>query len=87
MIKLYNDHPALRKGSLTTYPDKDVLVFEKTDAAERFLVMVNVRDKQVTLALPENWVKREGLDELNNRDVDLEHEITLNPYEYLILRR
>ena len=87
LIKLYNDHPALRKGSLTTYPDKDVLVFEKTDAAERFLVMVNVRDKQVTLALPENWVKREGLDELNNRDVDLEHEITLNPYEYLILRR
>ena len=87
LIKLYNDHPALRKGSLTTYPDKDVLVFEKTDAAERFLVMVNVRDKQVTLALPENWVKREGLDELNNRDVDFEHEITLNPYEYLILRR
>ena len=87
LIKLYNNHPALRKGTLMTYPDKDVLVFEKTDAAERFLVMVNVRNESATIALPENWVKREGLDELNNRDVDLEKEITLNPYEYLILRR
>ncbi len=85
LIELYNEHPALRKGTLITYPDKDVLVFEKTDAAERFLVLVNVRNGQKTVAIPEEWIGREAEDEVTDQKITLAKEITLEPFQYLIL--
>ncbi|SHK48418.1 DUF3459 domain-containing protein [Xylanibacter ruminicola] len=71
LISLYNEHPALRKGKLTTYPDNDVLVFEKADDAERFLILVNVRNEAKTVAVPGDWKK-------------LGETITLKPFEYRI---
>ena len=86
LIELYNEHPALRKGTMTAYPDKDVLVFEKTDAAERFLVLVNVRNSQSTVAIPESWVGVSTEDEVTDQEIKLEGQITLAPFQYLILK-
>ena len=86
LIELYNEHPALRKGTMTAYPDKDVLVFEKTDAAERFLVLVNVRNSQSTVAIPESWVGVSTEDEVTDKDIKLDAQITLEPFQYLILK-
>ena len=85
LIKLYNEHPALRKGKMTAYPDKDVLVFEKTDAAERFLVIANVRNEPKTIKVPENWVGRETEDEVTGQHIKLEANLELSPFQYLIL--
>lgn len=85
LIHLYNEHPALRKGQLTTYPAQDVLVFEKSDAKERFLVLVNVRNNPSEAAIPEQWQGKEVEDEMLDRDVELNTSITLAPYEYYIL--
>ena len=87
LIELYNEHPALRKGTMTAYPDKDVLVFEKTDAAEQFLVLVNVRNTQSTVAIPESWVGVSTEDEVTDQDIKLEPQITLAPFQYLILEK
>ena len=87
LIELYNEHPALRKGTMTAYPDKDVLVFEKTDAAERFLILVNVRNSPSTIAIPESWVGVSTEDEVTNQDIKLEPQITLAPFQYLILEK
>ena len=87
LIELYNEHPALRKGTMTAYPDKDVLVFEKTDAAERFLVLVNVRNSQSTVAIPESWVGVSTEDEVTDQEIKLEGQITLAPFQYLILEK
>jgi glycosidase len=84
LIRLYNEHPALRKGTLITYPDKDVLVFEKTDAAERFLVLVNVRNEPKTIQVPENWVGREADDEVTGQHVKFDTNFELAPFQYLI---
>jgi glycosidase len=85
LIKLYNEHPALRKGKMTAYPDKDVLVFEKTDAAERFLVLANVRNEPKTIKVPENWVGHETDDEVTGQHIKLEANFELSPFQYLIL--
>ena len=85
LIELYNDHPALRKGTLTTYPDPDVFVFEKTDAADRFLILVNVRNEQKTVNIPEKWVGHQSEDEVTDQDIKLETTLTLEPFQYMIL--
>ena len=85
LIELYNDHPALRKGTLTAYPDNDVLMFEKVDAAERFLVLVNVRNEQKTVTIPEHWVGREVENEMTDQPITLAKELTLEPFQYLII--
>jgi glycosidase len=71
LISLYNEHPALRKGTMTAWPDDDVLMFEKADDTERYLILVNVRNEQETVKLPESWQK-------------LGESITLEPFEYCI---
>ena len=87
LIELYNEHPALRKGKMTAYPDKDVLAFEKSDGKERFLVLVNVRNSQSAIAIPESWVGVSTEDEITDKDIRLEAQITLEPYQYLILKK
>jgi glycosidase len=86
LIGLYNEHPALRKGSLTTYPDKDVLVFEKADVNETFLILVNVRNETKTAQIPEQWVGLEVEDELTDKDIHLDNTMALEPFQYLILK-
>lgn len=85
LLELYNEHPALRKGQLTTYPDKDVFMFEKRDGDDRFLILVNVRNAESTITIPEAWVGRELDNEMNDKDMILKSQHTLAPYEYLIL--
>jgi len=85
LIELYNEHPALRKGRLTTYPDQDVLIFEKYDDNERFLLLVNVRNAERQAAIPAEWVGRETEDELTDHKIKLETTQTLAPFQYLIL--
>ena len=86
LIGLYNDHPALRKGQLTTFDDKDVLIFEKSNDEERFLVLANVRNAPSTVQVPETWVSHECKDQMKEGSVKLEQTLTLDPYQYLILQ-
>ena len=72
LIAMYNDHPALRKGKMTAWPDDDVLIFEKADDTERYLILVNVRNEPKTINLPEEWKK-------------LGESIALEPFEYCIV--
>jgi glycosidase len=85
LIELYNEHPALRKGTMTAWPDNDVFIFEKKDAEESFLVIVNVRNEPKSVQIPEGWVGRETEDEIADKDFKLESTLTLEPFQYLIL--
>ena len=87
LIALYNGHPALRKGQMTAYEDPDVLVFEKTDGSERFLVLVNVRNEQKTVSTPQEWAGVEASDAMTGEGLALKDAITLEPYQYLIVKK
>ena len=43
--------------------DDDVLIFEKADAEESFLIIVNVRNEPKAVQIPESWISRETKDE------------------------
>ena len=63
-----------------------MLVFEKTDTEERFLVLVNVRNKPCEVKIPEEWVGHESQNMTAEAGVKLESTLKLNPFEYLILK-
>ena len=87
LLGLYNEHPALRKGSMTAWPDQDVLIFEKSDGSERFLVIVNVRNASSTINIPEEWIGQKTEDEMADQNITLEATLTLEPFQYLILEK
>lgn len=86
LMALYNEHPAIRKGTLKTYPNADVLLFEKQEGKDRVLVAVNVRDREADVALPEDWSNRATQDMYTGTERKAETELTLAPYQYLILK-
>jgi hypothetical protein len=69
---------------MTAYPDKDVFVFEKTDAAERFLILVNIRNVSNIIQVPENWRGHEVDDEVTRKHTKLDENFELAPFEYMI---
>ena len=86
LISLYNEYPSLRKGQMTAYEDPDVFIFEKADGDERFLILVNVRNEQKTANIPQEWVNHQTEDEITDQDITLKETMTLEPYQYLIMK-
>ena len=86
LIEIYNKHSALRKGTIKAWPDKDVFVFEKHDKKETILVIVNVRNKAKTIQVPDNWKGRKAKDVATEKDYQLDASLTLEPFQYLILK-
>ena len=88
LIGLYNNYPALRKGQLKTWPDKDVLLFEKNiGGGDSFLIAVDVRDAQNSIAVPADWQGAKVVNMANDQPQQLDDSLHLAPYEYLILKK
>lgn len=86
LMQLYNRYPALRKGKLETYPDKDILLFEKYDNNHHFLVAVNVRDEVKKIGIPEGWTGQKCTDQMSGEEVQIGGVLELAPYQYRIFR-
>ena len=87
LISLYNTHTALRRGELTTYPNQDIFLFEKSNDEGRFLVAVNVRNEQKSIQLPAQWTGLEVTDVMSDQQTTLKETLALEPYQYLILKK
>ena len=87
LISLYNTHTALRRGELTTYPNQDIFLFEKSNDEGRFLVAVNVRNEQKSIQLPAQWTGQEVTDAMSDKQTTLKETLALEPYQYLILKK
>ncbi len=85
MMRFYATSDAARKGSLITFDNPNVVIFEKSMGAEHVLVMVNTRAASKTVGIPlvlqTNWTNV-----LSNVAKTLSSSLTLAPNEYLILR-
>ena len=86
LMALYNAHPAIRKGTLKEYPDADVLLFEKQDGKERFLIAVNVRPDSRSVQLPADWQNRTYTDCGSATPVEAKDSLSLAPYQYRIFK-
>lgn len=86
LMRLYNESPAIRKGAICEYPDCHVSLFEKTSGTERFLIAVNVRDREHAVALPEEWRNRTCTVMLTDHREELSDTLSLAPYQYKIIK-
>lgn len=86
IMAIYNSSEALRKGKLVTYPNTDILLFERSTENEKYVVAVNVRDSEQTIKLPEAIAGKEYKNLYSDQSTHLTDVLTLNPYEYLILK-
>ena len=87
LMQLYNEYPAIRKGSLITYPDEDVLVFEKYDEKDRFLILVNVRNSKKEIDCPEPWKNKIVTDIINSKPIENGERFILAPYQYAVINK
>ncbi len=83
----YAQSEAAKKGSLTTYSGTDVACFVKSLNDEEVLVMVNTRAEEVNYDIPAPYINTTAVDAISEASVTLDSIITLEPYQYLILRR
>lgn len=86
LLALYNELPAIRKGKLTAFPDEHILAFEKKDAEDSVLVLVNVRHEDYSVPVPSAWQDRACVNLMTGEMLMLGETISLAPYEYMILR-
>lgn len=86
LMNLYNTVPAIRKGSMTPYPDKDAMVFEKSMGEDMVLVVANVRGRNLTVNVPDSWKGKTTTDMMSGESVTLSDKMEVGAYEYLILK-
>jgi glycosidase len=86
LLNIYNKNKGLRKGDLKAFPDPNILLFERSTNAEKYVVAINVRDSIVSIALPEELRNKEYVNLYNGRNQLLKDSLTLRNFEYLILK-
>lgn len=87
LIGLYNDNPALRKAQPKFYPDHDILLVEKAEGKDCFLIAVNVRNQEAKMALPDEWKSAKTTDLQDGKPFELQDSLRLQPFEYKILKK
>ena len=86
-MALYNSSTAIRRGTLTTYDDPNLCVFTRTSESETVLMMSNLRNNTVSYTLPAGIANKVWTNALTNETVSLTGQISLSPFQYLVLKR
>jgi glycosidase len=87
LLSLYNSTPAFSKGTLNYFANNDVAVFTRTYNNEQFLVIVNVRSSSRDLALDASLKNTSWTNALDQTPVTLGTSLSVQGYEYRILRK
>lgn len=77
---------AVQNGDMTSYSTTDVVIFTRSNSQQEVLVIANVRANQEGITIPTE-VAGDWTSVISNESVNLSGELTLAPYEYLILKR
>lgn len=87
LVRIYNQNPAIRKGSITPYPDSRVLMFEREYNGEKVFVVVNLSQEQTKVALPKDWAGKQCTDLMSGKKIGLSSDRQfLKPFEYIIVK-
>lgn len=86
VIALRNSSVAIRRGNLSSYTNADVCAFTKTQGGETVFVLVNLRNTAVTYTLPTSLANSSWTNAYTNAAVSLGTQVTLQPYDYMVLK-
>lgn len=86
IIAFRNESEAIRRGKLNNYSSDDMAVFTMTQGEEVVLVLANLRGREISYILPEQFAGSQWTNALEGGTVNLEEKVTLEPYSYLVLK-
>ena len=86
LIRFRNASPAVRNGVLASYSTDDVCAFTKTEGKQQVLVLANLRNAAVNYPVPARVGATGWRNALSGQAAVLDR-LTLQPYQYLILRK
>ncbi len=87
LFSIYNSNPAFRDGSLFSYADQDVAMFTRQLNSQECLVIVNVRNRKIIRELPEALRDSKWKDLVAGSSFRTKSSISLEPFEFLVLKR
>jgi glycosidase len=86
LIRFRNGSNAVRNGALASYSTDDVCAFTKTDGQEQVLVLANLRNAAVNYPVPASVGTAGWRNAFDGKPAALTN-LTLQPYQYLILKK
>jgi len=86
LLGFYNASTVARTGDLTNFSNADVVVFQKSNTTAKVLVVVNSRSASQSFAVPAE-LQGTWTNALTNASVTLSATLSLNGYQYLILKQ
>lgn len=87
VIAFRNNSEVIRRGEMTSYSSDDVCAFIKQLGSEKVVVLVNFRNNNIDYSLDTALANTSWTDAMTGGNVKLSGQITLKPYEYLILKK
>lgn len=87
LLSLYKNSDALRKGRLEKFEAVNVLAFKKVLQEKEFLLIVNVRNNNVTYTPPASLTNTTWKSVFDSSFVEITAAVALEPYSYLILTK
>ncbi len=87
IFAFYTSSNALRRGTVTSFANNDVVCFTKTSGAEEVLVMVNTRNNTVNYTLPSSLATTSWTNAFDNSAVNLSTNYSFGAYQYVVLKR
>jgi len=76
----------VKKGDFVSYNHPSVVAFIRQRGTEKVLVIVNTRNENNSFTLPVELVNTNWTNALSGSSVDLNTEIDVSPYEYMVLK-
>ena len=82
-----NSSQALRQGTLTAYSSANVCAFTKQLGLEQVLVLVNLRNSTTSYSIPAQLANTTWTDAFTGSSVLLTTQVSLSPYNYIVLKK
>lgn len=87
LLRIFNENPGLHGPGAVSFSNHDVLAYEKKTADGDYLVVANVRNRNVVIAMPMQWRDVPFDNLVSGRKGRAGERMPLAPYEYRILKK
>jgi len=87
IIAFRQAHEAIKTGQLTAYNDANVVAFEKKSDSDDVLILVNARNSVINYGIPTSLQNSTWINGFTNSGVTLGTLLTLQPYQYIVLKK
>ncbi|MGB3076678.1 MAG: alpha-amylase family glycosyl hydrolase [Chitinophagales bacterium] len=87
IIAVRNNLESIRRGSLSFLSDANVCAFKKELNQEIVFVIINMRNQTVNYSIPSVYHNTSWTDQISDAPVMLGTSVSLEPYEYLVLKK